>query len=140
LTARPFAAVLVVAIAIGGCGDDSQPAPAGKATVDLSITASDGRGKTRRARLRCEGEQRHASGFVDANARELCRSAQRLERFLASEPDPRRACTQIYGGPETARITGTIEGSAVDRRLSRTDGCRISDWERAAALIPLGPR
>jgi hypothetical protein len=89
-----------------------------------------------RASLRCDGEPR-ASGFGGRSAADLCRAATRLGRFLVGQPDPRRACTQIYGGPERARISGTINGARVDRRLSRTDGCRISDWERAATLIPL---
>jgi hypothetical protein len=127
--------LLIVSLAIIGCGDES--APSGKAAVDLSITASDGHGTTQRARLRCDGEEQRLSGFGGRNADDLCRVAKQLESFLSSEPDPRRACTQIYGGPETARISGTINGNDVNRRLSRTDGCRISDWERAAPLIPL---
>jgi hypothetical protein len=127
--------LLVGALAIAGCGDES--APSREAAVDLSISASDGRGTTQRARLRCEREEQRASGFGSASASDLCRAAEGLERFLASEPDRRRACTQIYGGPESARIRGTINGTAVDRRLSRTDGCRISEWERAEPLIPL---
>jgi hypothetical protein len=125
----------LVVLMSGGCGGDSEPSE--KAAVDLSITASDGHGKTQRARLRCDGEPDQASGFGTMKAGDLCRAAERLERFLASGPDPRRACTQIYGGPETARISGTINGSEVDRRFSRSDGCRIADWERAAPLIPL---
>ncbi len=121
-------------LALAGCGDASAPSP--KAAVDLSITASDGHGTTRHARLRCEAERQRASGFGVSDAGALCRDAERLERFLVRAPDPRRACTQIYGGPETARISGTINGSDVDRRLARTDGCRIADWERAAPLIP----
>lgn len=127
---------ILSALAIAGCADGGSK-PTRRADVDLSITASDGHGRTQRARLRCDGADQHAVGFGGSDAAELCLSAKRLERFLASEPDPRRACTQIYGGPETARITGTIDGSVVNRRLSRSDGCGIADWRRAAALIPL---
>jgi hypothetical protein len=129
------AALAIVALVVAGCGGESGQVE--NAAVDLSITASDGHGKTQRARLRCDGERQQASGFGGIEAGDLCRAAERLERFLASEPDPRRACTQIYGGPETARISGTINGTEVDRRLSRSDGCRIADWQRAAQLIPL---
>jgi hypothetical protein len=126
-----------VTLVITACGDESKPSRT--AATDLAIVASDGRGTTNSARVRCNGKPQ-ADGFGGRNAADLCRAAARLERFLVSEPDPRRACTQIYGGPETARVSGTIDGSRVDRRFSRTDGCRISDWERAATLIPLGPR
>ena len=53
---------------------------------------------------------------------------------LAPTPDD-TACTQIFGGPETATIKGTIRGDAVDATFSRTDGCEIERWDtgRAAA-------
>ena len=47
-------------------------------------------------------------------------------------------CTEQYGGDQTARVTGTYRGAAVDLELSRVDGCRISQWERLGALLP-GP-
>ena len=47
-----------------------------------------------------------------------------------------RICTELYGGPQTARITGTWQGDEVDVRLSREDGCAIAQWD---ALVPLVP-
>ena len=47
-------------------------------------------------------------------------------------------CTEVYGGPQTARITGTYRGARVDLALSRTDGCRIAQWDRLGPLLP-GP-
>lgn len=54
------------------------------------------------------------------------------------------ACTQIFGGPQTARVTGTLRGTPVDARFSRTDGCEIARWDAVAALLgpgdgPVGP-
>ena len=63
---------------------------------------------------------------------------------LAGQPDPFAelapdiACTQLFGGPQTARVTGTWAGADVDLQLSRTDGCRISQWDRLGPLLP-GP-
>jgi hypothetical protein len=45
-------------------------------------------------------------------------------------------CTQIYGGPETARIVGTWAGQAVDARFSRVDGCEIARWRALTGLLP----
>jgi hypothetical protein len=45
------------------------------------------------------------------------------------------ACTEIYGGPATARVRGTLNGESVDARLSRTNGCEIARWGRNAALL-----
>ena len=63
-------------------------------------------------------------------------------RDLAAEPEPfapippDSVCTEIYGGPQTATVRGTYRGQAVDVQLSRTDGCRIAQWERLGALLP----
>jgi hypothetical protein len=47
------------------------------------------------------------------------------------------ACTAIYGGPNVARVTGTLRGEPVDERFSLEDGCQIDRWEQNRAL--LGP-
>jgi hypothetical protein len=47
-------------------------------------------------------------------------------------------CTQVYGGPETAHITGTWRGQAVDSRLSRQNGCEIARWNALAGFLPRG--
>ena len=49
------------------------------------------------------------------------------------------ACTQIYGGPQMARVVGTIAGRRVWATFNRTDGCQISRWERLSPwLLPAG--
>jgi hypothetical protein len=47
------------------------------------------------------------------------------------------ACTEIYGGPETAEVTGVFQGRQVRARFDRTNGCEIDRWERLAALLRL---
>ena len=66
---------------------------------------------------------------------ELCAQARGLAALLTTQPAKDRACTQIYGGPETAHVTGTIDGRKVDRRFARTNGCEIADFTRAAGLL-----
>jgi Subtilisin inhibitor-like len=46
------------------------------------------------------------------------------------------ACTEQYGGPETARITGLWHGEPVEIELSRTDGCRIHQWDSLGPVLP----
>ena len=51
-----------------------------------------------------------------------------------------RACTEQYGGPETAHLTGTLAGEPVDVTVTRSDGCGIADYEalfRALGVEPL---
>lgn len=51
---------------------------------------------------------------------------------------PDQLCTEIYGGPQTARITGSWQGEQVDLQVGRTDGCAIAQWDALGPLLP-GP-
>lgn len=61
-----------------------------------------------------------------------CRS---LSAARLAPVSPNVACTQIYGGPATARVRGTLAGKPVDAAFSRTNGCEIGRWQRNAALL-----
>lgn len=56
-------------------------------------------------------------------------------KVLTEEPADDVACTQIYGGPETATVTGELDGEEVDATFSRSDGCEIARWDVAAPLL-----
>ena len=52
------------------------------------------------------------------------------------EPVPGdQACTQQYGGPETATVKGTLNGKEIDAKFSRENGCEIARWEAAKPLF-----
>jgi hypothetical protein len=44
-------------------------------------------------------------------------------------------CTQIYGGPEEALVTGSFRGRKVWARFSRVDGCAVDRWNRLSFLF-----
>jgi hypothetical protein len=46
-------------------------------------------------------------------------------------------CTQIYGGPQLARVRGHLGAKRVDVRFSRTNGCEIHRWDSARFLLPV---
>jgi hypothetical protein len=105
--------------------------------VNLRIRADDGAGTIRTARLTCDSEGPRATGFLRGrDAERLCRRAYTLERFLSRPPEAARACTEVYGGPDRARVRGNVRGGQVDRRFGRADGCEIADWDRARLLLP----
>jgi hypothetical protein len=113
------------------------PAPASPASVTLTVRYSDGSAAERVAHLRCRRESARADGFLsDVGARAACRHARKSAAFLAARPSAGRVCAQIYGGPERARMTGTIGERRIHRRFKRTDGCAIGDWTRAIPLLP----
>lgn len=63
-----------------------------------------------------------------------CRSLSEMRNPFAPVPSD-AMCTQIYGGPHTATVTGTFRGEPVNARFSRTDGCEIARWDRHVALL-----
>jgi hypothetical protein len=46
------------------------------------------------------------------------------------------ACTEIYGGPQVARVRGVFRGRRVRAGFDRTNGCEIARWNRVAFLFP----
>jgi hypothetical protein len=47
-----------------------------------------------------------------------------------------KTCTQVYGGPQWASITGTWQGQPVRSQLSLANGCEISRWKALQGLLP----
>jgi Subtilisin inhibitor-like len=48
-------------------------------------------------------------------------------------------CTEIYGGPQRARIMGTVNGRRIWATFARTNGCEIDRWQRISPwLVPPG--
>jgi hypothetical protein len=46
------------------------------------------------------------------------------------------ACTQIYGGPQEAFVSGRFRGHVIRSSFSRRNGCEIDRWNRVAFLFP----
>jgi hypothetical protein len=47
------------------------------------------------------------------------------------------ACSDIYGGPQVAVVTGSFEGRRVYAVFNRKDGCQIARWDRVRFLFPV---
>ena len=71
--------------------------------------------------------------------RSACRGLARLTP-TAFAPVPRDAiCTQIYGGPQKAVVTGTFGDRRIWASFRRRNGCEIARWQRFAPwLFPSG--
>ncbi|WP_406452466.1 subtilase-type protease inhibitor [Streptomyces sp. NBC_00876] len=72
-------------------------------------------------------------------ARQAC---DRLAQLPGESADPfapvaRDAmCTQQFGGPATARITGTWQGRSIDSSFDRSNGCEIGRWNSLRPVLP----
>ncbi|MFD0344512.1 SSI family serine proteinase inhibitor [Streptomyces sp. NPDC127117] len=70
------------------------------------------------------------------------RACDRLDELAGEDEDPfapvpeDALCTLQFGGPATARITGTWEGRHIDTVFSRTNGCEISRWNNLIPVLP----
>jgi Subtilisin inhibitor-like len=84
--------------------------------------------------LRCDP----ASGSLARPVRACRKLAAGDVRLFA--PTPRNAvCTEIYGGPQRARVVGTVNGQRIWATFTRTNGCEISRWQRLSRwLVPRG--
>jgi hypothetical protein len=76
------------------------------------------------------------SGTVPHPAIACRRLASSGEAAFAPTPRGMRACAQIYGGPQTALVTGVYFGKPVWTRLSRVDGCANARWNKVGFLFP----
>jgi hypothetical protein len=108
------------------------------ASTDLRITAwpeGPDKGRAQVWRLRCDP----AGGTLPRPAA-ACRRLSTLTRPFAPVPKD-TACTQIFGGPQVARVIGVFRGRRVWVTFNRTDGCQIDRWNRHRFLfpIPTGP-
>lgn len=72
------------------------------------------------------------------------RAAEACDRLAAAaqdgsdpfaKPAPDEICTFVYGGPQTAAVVGTWNGSAVDAKFSRANGCEIARWDAIEPVL-----
>jgi hypothetical protein len=132
---RTILGLAFAALLVSGCGsDEDAPTPGADdgLVADLRVVVRpQGQGGPERVRrIECRSLGAKAS-------RPRCRELGGLEPGDLEPVPARTACTQIYGGPATARVTGALRGERVSASFELTDGCEINRWRRNAAL--LGP-
>ena len=99
------------------------PASAAVAGLDLVIRVDAGDGNWSKVTLRC----RPTGGTHPTRVR-ACAALLGAGRGALAPVPADRMCTQQYGGPQRARITGVWRGTPVNARFNRTDGCQIARW------------
>jgi hypothetical protein len=130
----PVAAACLLALLAAGCGGDDEDKAAASLAADLTVNVnpSGPDGPSNKHRIRCEqlGPQAGTA------------ACQRLAGLTAAQLKPvpaNVACTQIYGGPATARVRGTLHGKQVEASFELTNGCEIERWDRNRVLLRDAP-
>jgi hypothetical protein len=136
---RGVAVLVVVLAAAVGCGaGESAPrgATTGSATpagTDLRITVwprgRDAAQAPQRWTLRCAP----AGGTLPRRASACDRLGKLRQPFAPLPQDV--VCTDIYGGPQQALVTGRHAGRRVWATFAARNGCEIERWNRHAFLF-----
>jgi hypothetical protein len=104
--------------------------------VDLTIRLTEAPGALERTfRLVASGGAVSTASTLPDPAAALAAVQQHGEGLFFPKPAPGRICTQQYGGPQTAVVSGWFAGREVHSRFSRTDGCEIARWRAVAPLL-----
>jgi hypothetical protein len=139
---------LAAAFALAGCGSQQSPgsdaaSPTGGSgvvqpttpaqtalTVSVKATPS---AATTTWKLTCD-----PVGGDHPAAQAACAALAAAKKKAADPfaPTPKdQMCTQIYGGPQVATVTGTWQGKPVNSTFSRKNGCEIQRWSDLAPMF-----
>ncbi len=103
-----------------------------KPKIQLIEVINDGIGTTKSWTLNC---QPNSGSHPNRNA--ACLQLLKLGIKALSPTPAGYACSQIYGGPEKATLSGTWSGKKFRSTFSRTDGCQIARWEKLSQVLLL---
>ena len=103
----------------GGAGDEPAAEPEGETRLEVEVRPQGDQGPVQRRVVTEVPEEISPEDF---------------------QPVPRDvACAEIYGGPATARVTGTLEGEPIDATFNRRNACEMARWDRLEAILGPAP-
>jgi subtilisin inhibitor-like len=134
------AAVLaLVALAATGCmgrTSDGTGAPtgtvpriAGDTKLEISVSIGGSEAPTKTWTLECP------NGGTLPHPERACAKLAVMDDPFAPTPKG-KACTQVFGGPEVADVTGTFRGKPVNAHFTKGNGCEIARWDSVEFLFP----
>jgi hypothetical protein len=130
-------AVLVAVVVAGALAATASPLAGASAETSLRITYWDDSARPSASvtwTLRCNP----ARGTL-ARPAVACKrlAAGGVKLFTPLRKD--LVCTEIYGGPQKARVVGTLAGRRIWATFTRTNGCEIARWSEISPwLVPPG--
>lgn len=134
-----FTLIALSAVVIAACGEDAPIGGGPYPVADLEFVVEHPERETITYRISCLGDTATITGDVALDDQAACEALARedVQRRLIEGAPEDQICTEQYGGPDTATITGTIDETPVDTVIDRTNGCGINDWDELLAdLLP----
>jgi len=126
---RRAAVLAVVALAtLAACGSEATSdgrtgAPSAGTSLTVVVTPDEGKDAST-YELTCD-----QAGGDHPQPEQACEAVAAAGASVFEPVPAGQSCTQIFGGPQTATVTGTYDGRQVDATFSRTDGCEIARWD-----------
>jgi hypothetical protein len=118
---RLVATCAAAAAAAAGCGgEDSDPAT-GAAPTDLTVRFE----HPHKPELSYRCSPRPDAGPERCDPLTLAQIRGALRKRSRRDV----ACTEIYGGPQRATLTGTLRGKRISATFTRADGCAIAAYD-----------
>ncbi|MBG6224988.1 hypothetical protein IWX63_001553 [Arthrobacter sp. CAN_A2] len=112
----------------------SGPSASTNAMLTISIRQDDASDPVQYVLECVDGTPGPATTLPDADA--ACATLTRIgTAFFTARPNKDVVCTQQSGGPQTASITGELDGTSVLASFALTDGCQISRWNSVKDLL-----
>jgi hypothetical protein len=128
-----IAVLALVAFAAAGCGENetqqSTTSSSGATSLTIEISPGKGEGLTKTWTLNCP------DGGSLPDAEQACEKLDAIDEPFAPVPKD-VACTEVYGGPQVATVSGTYQGKPVSTTFTRTNGCEIARWNSVRFLFP----
>jgi hypothetical protein len=126
--------LVTVAAALVACSSGSAATGAAPTSLTITYWANGTEGAAQKWTLRCGP----ARGTLPRPAIACRRLADASTKLFAEVPYA-AVCTTIYGGPQVARVVGTLKGQRVSTAFNRQNGCEIARWNRLSPwLLPRG--
>ncbi len=150
---KTLSVILALGLGLGldACGDDSgdsvikpaqdgsQPALGGGGAIGtIEITVTHPEAEPVSYTIGCLGDTFPLTPEVEGvSGQEACTRLGQpavLDRLIKGAPAD-QVCTEIYGGPDEATITGEINNETIDTVVKRDNGCAIDDWDNLLAGV-----
>ncbi|MFE4835044.1 SSI family serine proteinase inhibitor [Arthrobacter sp. NPDC056691] len=112
------------------------PSGPGAGDAELSITVKASKdGKAVNYTLVCKDGAPMAES-QHPNAAAACTALKNNAAIVnAAAPPKGISCTQQYGGPQVATVTGEVNGTPVETSFALRDGCQIGAWNAAKDIL-----